>query len=281
MYRIKPSVMSILAVVALSVAVGGGTANAAITSIDPPNGSTLTGASQTFSWTGTGITEWWLYVGTTKGARDILNSGSLGTALSTTVNGLPTDGSTIYVRLWHKEGSWLFTDYTYTAFTTGSGGLSAFPPWSQNIPGAERFVLVLGTTANPDGEAVLDKETGLVWERSPDTGIRNWIDAISHCAVREVGGRKGWELPLRNQLASLVDSSNSNPALPTGHPFLTVQSETFYWAATADAGNPAGAWIVRFDSGGVSVFPKDVGIEHAWCVRGGQAFDGNVARAAP
>jgi hypothetical protein len=118
MYRIKPSVMSILAVVALSVAVGGGTANAAITSIDPPNGSTLTGASQTFSWTGTGVTEWWLYVGTSVGAKDIDNSGSLGTATSHTVNGLPTDGSTVHVRLWYRiGGSWSKTDFTYTAST--------------------------------------------------------------------------------------------------------------------------------------------------------------------
>ena len=38
--------------------------------------------------------------------------------LSRTVSGLPTNGSTIYVRLWSLIGStWQFTDYTYTAVT--------------------------------------------------------------------------------------------------------------------------------------------------------------------
>jgi hypothetical protein len=36
------------------------------------------------------------------------------------------------------------------------------PTWSQTLPTADRFVLVMG------GAGVLDKETGLVWEQSPD-----------------------------------------------------------------------------------------------------------------
>lgn len=48
------------------------------------------------------------------------------------------------------------------------------PAWSQKLPAAQRFVLVL------DGEAVLDKETGLVWERSPDTTLRNWYVAMEY-----------------------------------------------------------------------------------------------------
>ena len=39
-----------------------------------------------------------------------------------------------------------------------------------------------------------------------------------------VGGTKGWRLPSVAELASLVDPANSNPALPTGHPFSNVQS---------------------------------------------------------
>jgi hypothetical protein len=150
------------------------------------------------------------------------------------------------------------------------GGLSAFPPWSQIIPAAERFVLVLDR-----GEAVLDKETGLVWEQSPDTTLRNWIGAISHCANREVGGRKGWQLPMREQLASLVDTSNAAPALPTGHPFLNVQS-AFYWSATTLANAPTSAWFVLFDDGVVGAINKGTSIPRTWCVRGGQSFDGNT-----
>ena len=70
--------------------------------MSPSNGDTLTDASQLFTWTGSAnTTEYWLYVGSTLGANDILNSGSLGTSTSTTVSGLPTNGSTLHVRLWH------------------------------------------------------------------------------------------------------------------------------------------------------------------------------------
>ena len=41
------------------------------------------------------------------------------------------------------------------------------PTWSQKLPAAQRFTIVL------DGEAVLDKETGLVWEKSPDATLEN------------------------------------------------------------------------------------------------------------
>ena len=158
----------------------------------------------------------------------------------------------------------------------GALGPCEVPPvWGKKFAGADRFVAVL------DGAAYCDQETGLVWEGSPaitggpnNDGTRTWTSAISHCANREVDGRKGWELPLRNQLASLVDSSNTDPSLPTGHPFSGVQSAV-YWSASTIAGNPADAWVLDF--GGGFVGGNKVGLRHrAWCVRGGQSFDGNT-----
>lgn len=83
----------------------------------PAVGSTLTGASQTFSWqaNSTSVSEWWLYIGSSVGVGDYIDSGTLGLATSTTITTLPVDGSTVYVRLWYKQGSWKSVDYTYTA----------------------------------------------------------------------------------------------------------------------------------------------------------------------
>jgi len=78
----------------------------------------LVGDNVTFEWTPGDVTvsQWWLYVGSATGGREYYNSGSLGTSLFETVTGLPTNGSTIYVRLWHREGSvWRSTDAQYTA----------------------------------------------------------------------------------------------------------------------------------------------------------------------
>jgi hypothetical protein len=166
------------------------------------------------------------------------------------------------------------------------GGPCEVPPvWGKKIAGAARFVAVL------DGGAYCDQETGLVWEQSPDpTPQSSWQRAISHCAGLEVDDRKGWSLPVREQLASLVDEtgtgvdSNGAPlTLPDGHPFdpAGVQSDS-YWSASTFAGNPSVAWFVFFGFGDVSFDSKVNGITRAWCVRGGQVYDGqDVLNAVP
>ena len=137
------------------------------------------------------------------------------------------------------------------------------PTWSQKLPAEKRFVLVL------DGEAVLDRETGLVWEKSPDTFLRNWNDAINYCYRREVGGRRGWRMPTIEELSSLVDTTQNNPALPSGHPFVNVQSDN-YWSSTELAGSPDRAFSVVLSSGGVGGSSKSNNESYVWPVRGGQ-----------
>ncbi|HKA41023.1 MAG TPA: DUF1566 domain-containing protein [Burkholderiales bacterium] len=60
--------------------------------------------------------------------------------------------------------------------------------------------------ANWNSEAVLDRETGLVWQRSP-VGHGRWNVASSQCLLAKTGGRVGWRLPTVNELASLLDPS--------------------------------------------------------------------------
>ena len=83
----------------------------------PLAGATLSGAIQTFSWTaGTGVSGYWLEVGTTAVGSHNISNFNAGTLRTTTVTGLPTNGSTIYVRLWSLTGSaWNFVDYTLTS----------------------------------------------------------------------------------------------------------------------------------------------------------------------
>lgn len=144
------------------------------------------------------------------------------------------------------------------------------PVWSQKIAGAERFELVL------DGDGVLDKETGLVWEQSPSTGKYRWPIAQTHCDRLVKGGRMGWHLPTIEQLTSLVDPTQSE-ALPSGHPFSNVQwvddsDSPGYWSATTDAEFDTEAWYVRFFFNQVFSTPKEI-TNYAWCARGGQSHD--------
>jgi kumamolisin len=86
----------------------------AITS--PTPGGTLASASTTFTWNPgpAGTTGYGLNVGTLPGGADLVNIGPL-SGTSVTVN-LPSNGATIYVRLWTELSgpTYLYNDYTYT-----------------------------------------------------------------------------------------------------------------------------------------------------------------------
>jgi hypothetical protein len=85
-----------------------------------------------------------------------------------------------------------------------------------------------------NNEAVLDKETGLVWQRTPEVPFAgaDLQSAVIACYQATTGGRKGWRLPTPEELMSLVDPTQSNPALPAGHPFQQVLTFAFYWSAS-------------------------------------------------
>lgn len=143
------------------------------------------------------------------------------------------------------------------------------PTWDQILPASERFKLVMG------GAAVMDKETGLVWEQSPGTGTYTWTNAQYQCNDKALGGRKGWRLPMIQELASFVDTSVSGvPKLPSGNPFSNVNSSmsSNYWSSTSYANNTTIAWYVSFASGNVHNDSKN-SEAYVLCVRGGQGTD--------
>ena len=146
---------------------------------------------------------------------------------------------------------------------SGPGPFYAEPAWDQKIAPDTRFLVL----TNWNSEAVLDIETGLVWERSPATTTHTWNVARQECASRTTGNRKSWRLPSVHELASLVHPAQQNPTLPPGNPFLTVQP-AFYWSATTNVEIPSFAWVVNFDFVRVNDASK-TSTFHAWCVRGG------------
>ncbi|MBW2369846.1 MAG: pre-peptidase C-terminal domain-containing protein [Deltaproteobacteria bacterium] len=128
---------------------------------NPVPGTILSGATQTFCWTadGVSVTNWLLHVGSRRGARDIYNSGGLGTATCDTVSGLPTDGSIVYVRLYYRgDGSWGYIDETYTGGDTPeittdlSAAKSEWLYYDVNVPeGASNLtVTISGGTGDVD-----------------------------------------------------------------------------------------------------------------------------------
>src|SRR6185437_13481018 len=127
---------------------------AALTS--PPPNSVLAGPKVTFTWsTAGGATGYSFRLGTTVGGNDVSASGII-TATSTTPTNLPTNGETLYGRLFTYYGSnSSFVDYVFTA--AGPAALTSPPPnsvlagpkvtftWS-TAGGATGYSFRLGTT---------------------------------------------------------------------------------------------------------------------------------------
>ena len=126
---------------------------------------------------------------------------------------------------------------------------------------------------NKDG-TILDNQTGLIWLKNTSMlGQSTWEQAMKACASLKSGGdlcdgsKKGdWRLPSRFELESLLDLSQSNPALPAGHPFECVQSG-YYWSGTTYAANTGYAWLVGLINGYV-YYDSKTSTNYVWPVRG-------------
>ena len=151
--------------------------------------------------------------------------------------------------------------------------------WDKTINGASRFKVL----NDFNKEAVLDRETGLVWERTPEPGAGSWPFIDDECFARFTGGRLGWRPPAIEEVLSLMDPlQNLTGKLPADHPFDLGDSRTTprqFWTMTSAAVQPANndrAYVANFEPGG-SLFSDDkISTTHRfWCVRGGHGYDGN------
>lgn len=136
--------------------------------------------------------------------------------------------------------------------------------WQLAHPAAQRFVVL------PDfnNDAVLDRDTGLIWELSPIPTPVTWNEARVVCSTRTTGGQKGWRLPAPAEMRSLVGPAVDSPVpnIPPGHPFLNIQP-TSYWTVVPEAQQPTYARYVDAFLGNVLSFVK-VYTYPVWCVRG-------------
>ena len=118
----------------------------------PAPGGTLPGSSATFQWWGPpGTTAFWIDIGSTLGGHNYYQSGSLPTStLSAAVSTLPTDGSTVYVRLYSLvNNQWQPLDFTYTAFNASNakGVITSPMPGSTLTGSSVPFTWSAGTGA--------------------------------------------------------------------------------------------------------------------------------------
>lgn len=116
-------------------------------------------------------------------------------------------------------------------------------------------------TNNGNG-TVTDNLTGLVWLQRASVFVeRSWSQALGDCSNLDNtdyvwltdGSIPGdWRLPNVRELQSLIDYSESSPAVPDGDPFADVPGTgtlNFYWTSTTYAYNTTQAWQINLFNG--------------------------------
>ena len=151
-----------------------------------------------------------------------------------------------------------------------AGGTDKSIVWVDHKPNY-RFAIYIDHHAE---DLVLDKETGLIWPRNANLleQAQNWLDSNTTCREQKLANRIGWRLPTVEELSSLVDTRNAHPAMPTGHPFRSVQfgdGVPAYWTSTNSENPGSAAWFVNMGSGSAGLGNKSIS-GFAWPVRAGR-----------
>lgn len=131
-----------------------------------------------------------------------------------------------------------------------------------------------------DSVVVVDKTTGLMWQRHVENVGLAWEDAVDRCESLDLGGFDDWRLPTMIELASII-ALGKNPA---------VQAEVFpgtpgadFWSSTDSAqyeGKELFRWTANlgFQRGSVNTSAINNPLQNKYrvrCVRAGHT----VARA--
>ena len=166
-------------------------------------------------------------------------------------------------RTHHRIAATVAAAYAGLALTSTAGAVD-LRDWGRkyNIA-SERFVVL--TSFN--NEAVLDKETQLVWHRSKGSAYV-WSIAVTRCHASNAGDRAGWRLPSISELRSLAGTGG---VLPASHPFQNITDQHLIWSST-DAGATTHAYVVNLMTGGWGTGNKTNAYYHL-CVRGSGAAD--------
>ncbi len=122
----------------------------------------------------------------------------------------------------------------------------------------ERFD-VSGSTGQ---EIVVDRATGLGWQKTFDAYLMLWTPALSHCEALSYGGHQDWRLPNINELQSLVNVEKDNSASD----FPDMPSDIF-WSSSTWVMDAIWAWYLDFNDGNVAADEKDTDFHYVRCVR--------------
>lgn len=157
------------------------------------------------------------------------------------------------------------TGNNFTAYRAGDK-VASLPRTGQAISyasgddySAQKGVAWPGTrfTDNSDG-TVTDHLTGLIWLKNAGCfSPTDWSTALTAanqlasgaCGLIDGSTAGQWRMPNANELESLVDVSQNNPAVSAGRPFTNINLANAYWSSTTYTALPSNAMAIRFTDG--------------------------------
>jgi hypothetical protein len=159
---------------------------------------------------------------------------------------------TVGLYTWPVRGSSSLVPRTgqITAYATGDDGdLRA----GVSLP-STRFTSGTGD----ESDCVTDNLTGLMWTKNANLygSASFWAEGLGYANSLDLCGYTDWRLPNKNELFSLIDRSQSAPALTSSHPFTNVKTDKRYWTSTSNAYFRDEAWQADLSSGSVDVTEK-------------------------
>ncbi len=118
----------------------------------------------------------------------------------------------------------------------------------------------------PGIETVVDRVTGLRWQRVSSPAAKTWSQAVATCQGLSLDGfSTGWRLPSRKELESLVDVRRLGGATIDATVFPGTPA-SIYWTSTPYVGGMGLAWGVEFSTGASMFYPLGNGYD-VRCVR--------------
>lgn len=126
-------------------------------------------------------------------------------------------------------------------------------------------ILMISRFENINQDIVLDKLTGLIWEKRPNPSPKSWENAITYAENLTLAGYGDWRLPNIKELQSLQDVLLIQPCVNTEFfPSIGIKK---YWSSTTLANQETRAWY--FDTNfGITTYDLKSNANYVICTRG-------------
>ncbi len=176
--------------------------------------------------------------------------------------------------------SYLIVDTGQASCYDEDGEQITCPVMGEDFYGQDaQFDTTLASYTNNGDGTITDKNTGLVWQKSPANSGLNYTEAEIYCASLVLGEYGDWRIPATKELFSISDFSQGWPYLNTNYFDLAIDREVSkdeqYWTelyvGTTVEGRDEAAFGVNHATGHIKAYAATVSGQfgnYVRCVRG-------------